>query len=333
MRVPVVAISLVLLHGCGGSDAPAPWQVVGRNLTSALVSVWGTSPDNVFAVGGDAGDGMGPVVEHWNGTTWERLATGQVGNLWWVYGFDGGPVYMGGDGGMVLRFQNNTFTRLTTPGIDTVFGIWGATPDDVWAVGGAIGAASGGFAWRLQGGGDTFVLAPGFPTEVSTDSSVWKMYGRSANDAWMVGTNGLAIRWDGSALTPFHTGTGDLFTVSADAQRFVAVGGSGSATILENTEGTTWTPATSPPNASGLIGVCLVADAGFAVGQLGGVLSRSDDGWKQEQLELAIDESLHSVWIDPSDGVWVVGGSLMALPLTDGIMLYRGSLDLSGGLQ
>lgn len=317
------AAVVAALVGCGSSASTPDWQIVARRQPSALLSIWGTSDRDVYLVGGDANDGRGPAVLHFDGTAWTRLATGQVGNLWWVFGFPGGPIYMGGDGGMILRYQGGQFTRMTvqaTPNTGTVFGIWGASPDDVWAVGGNPGGGSGAFAWRLQG--DTWVAAAGLPVDPARDA-LWKMYGRSASDAWIVGTNGTAVRWDGSALTSANVGGESLFTVHGDASRFVAVGGFGTGKIVENT-GTGWHDA-SPSGAPALIGVCLSAHGDYAVGQEGAVFTRNGASWSAVKLGVVLDESFHSVWVDPSGGVWAVGGQVLTLPLTDGIVVHQGA--------
>lgn len=300
------------------------WQLVAQDLPAALLSVWGTSDSDVWVVGGDAGDG--PTVLHYDGAAWTRLETGEAGNLWWVYGFAGGPVYMGGDGGMLLRYDGDTFTKMTTPGTDTVFGIWGATPDDVWAVGGSETGATNAFAWRLQGGGDTWALAEGFPTEIAETDAMWKVYGRSPDDAWMVGTNGKAVRWDGQALTAANTGSGEsLFTVHADADGFVAVGGFGTAAIREN-DGADWVEGGAPPVPS-LIGVCLDAHGSYAVGTEGTVLRREPGTteWVEEDHGFLLNESFHSVWVSPTGQTWIVGGQVQQFPLIDGIMLHEGT--------
>jgi hypothetical protein len=322
-------ISLLMgltLLGCGGGDS---WQAVERNLPGALLSVWGSSADDVWVVGGDAGDGQGPTVLHWDGTAFHRLATGQTGDLWWVFGFAGGPIFMGGAGGHILKYDNGTFTLMTTPGTDVVFGIWGSSPTDLWAVGGAMGGAQGAFAWRSSGG--DWTVAPGFPQDLATTDALWKVYGRGANDVWMVGTAGKVVHWDGSALTPSSTGVGEsLFTVHADAQRFVTVGGFGTGIILEN-EGAGWVDR-SPKAAQPLVGVCLGPKDGYAVGQYGSVYHRDDSGWAAEDTGILLDESLHSVWIDPSGGVWAAGGQVLTTPLVRGVLLHKGNT-IPGGIQ
>ena len=67
---------------CPQGQPEATWQLVHRDLPGALLSVWGTNASDVWAVGGDARDGAGPLVIHFDGDTWTRVATGKTqGNL------------------------------------------------------------------------------------------------------------------------------------------------------------------------------------------------------------------------------------------------------------
>jgi hypothetical protein len=320
---------------CPSPDEPVVdrWEVVHQGLPGALLSVWGTSSTDVWAVGGDTGDGQGPLVIHFDGATWSRVPTGQTqGNLWWVFGFEGGPIYMGGDGGVILRYENGAFTPMATPGTNTVFGIWGASPDDVWAVGGASDA-TGGFAWRLEG--DAWVDEPTLPDNVELDAALWKLYGRSGDDVWLVGSNGVSLHWDGSTLTQGDTGVGtSLFTVHADAERFVAVGGTASGIIVEYAGGT-WSNTTPNPPPPGLSGVVLDDDgSGVAVGSFGAIYERSVSGeWAEAELDFNIAHTLHGVWLDERGDAWAVGGQVYSLPFDEGLLVHRGSSTIpSGGL-
>lgn len=148
LQVAGLAIVGTLCVGCGERDAKPQetWQVVHQDLAGGLLSVWGTSSNDVWAVGGDP-DGEGPTVLHFDGSKWAALSTGTTGDLSWVFGFDAGPVYMGGEGGTILSYANGKFERMETPSREeTIFGIWGSSPDDVWAVGGRSGGANGAFA-------------------------------------------------------------------------------------------------------------------------------------------------------------------------------------------
>jgi hypothetical protein len=307
------------------------WQIVHRDLPGALLSVWGTRSTDVWAVGGDAQDGSGPMVIHFDGDAWARVPTGETqGNLWWVFGFAGGPMYMGGDGGVILRHEDGVFTRMTTPGTDTVFGIWGANPDDVWAVGGASDS-TGGFAWRLAG--DTWVPEPTLPADVASSAAIWKIFGTGPGDAWLVGSQGVALRWDGTTLTPGVTGVGSsLFTVHAHDGDYTAVGGLASGIIVEH-DGAQWNNVTPDPPPMGLAGVTRGPEGfGVAVGSFGAVYTRSDAGWAPAELGFTVGVNLHGSWIDERGGVWAVGGQTFSPPYNEGALIHRGASITAEGL-
>ncbi len=330
LPLPTRAVALVcLLCACNGEETDptgvggaASWEVVHEDLDGALLSVWGTDTDDIWTVGGDARDGTGPLVLHYDGASWERMETGQTdGDLWWVFGFEGGPVFMGGAGGVILRYEGDTFTVMDTPGTDTVFGIWGASPSDMWAVGGLFDQS--GFAWRLSG--DTWEAEPTLPAAVVTDAAIWKVFGRDSDDVWLVGSDGVSFSWDGATLTQGDTGVGSsLFTVHANDARFVAVGGLATGVIVEN-DGSGWAAPAGAMPAYGVTGVVLDAgDGGVAVGQYGSIYERSAAGWDEVDIEeLSIQRDFHAVWQDPAGGVWAVGGQTASFPLTEGLMIHR----------
>lgn len=327
----LLALLALAASGCGDGDedesAPS-WQVVAPHLDAALLSVWGTSPSDVWAAGADPGDG--PLVLHYDGASWQRLDTGHSGDLWWVFGFAEGPLYFGGTGGTILRWQGGAFERMSTPGTGTVFGIWGASPDELWAVGGAAGGSRGAFAWRLDVESASWRDAPGFPAELSERDALWKVSGQGTSDVWLVGTGGKLLHWDGTQLTPSFAGIAEsLFTVHASSTRFAAVGGFVSGLLLEREVGqpssAPWIDV-SPPGAQALVGVCLTERGGYAVGQFGYVARRDEQGWREEVTGLPPDpgnRSLHSVWVAPDGGVWAAGGQVAVEPLLDGWLLHK----------
>src|SRR5450432_1141740 len=137
----LTVIGALLLVACHGSDSSDKrdeklnWAWAAQSDAAALLSVHGTSANDVWIAGVD--DGKGPVVLHFDGTAWERRATGVRGNLWWVHATAAGPVFFAGENGLFLRYQDGAFERLKTPalGKDTLYGVWAAAADDVYAVG------------------------------------------------------------------------------------------------------------------------------------------------------------------------------------------------------
>jgi hypothetical protein len=326
----------LLIAACGGGDddgadgGDAAWQVVFENEASALLSVWGSSEADVWVVGGDAGDDLGPAVLHYDGTAWTRIDTGERGvDLWWVYGFEDGPVFMSGSAGTILRYQDGEFEKLETPGASIVFGMWGAAVDDLWAVGGNLGGGSG-FAWRFDGTAWTDTELPGDFTEVDT---VWKVAGVGADEVWMSATAGKTLHWNGTSLdSEIVEGTNaSLTSISGNDERFVAVGGEFDGEIYEHA-GEGWSSTLERGDSELLTGVAVSDDDAYAVGRFGTILRREADGWSEEEGGPLTQENLHAAWIDPAGGVWVVGGEFDLRPTTSGVLLHKGD-PIEGSLQ
>lgn len=324
MRALIASLAVLLsLAACNPN-----WQPVHTGLPAGALSVWGTSARDVYVVGGDLGGGRGPMVLHFDGTEWTRLSTGQdTGNLWWVYGVAPDAVFMVGSGGMVLRYRPDTgrFERMATPGAETLFGVWGSGPRDVWAVGGNIdgtGTAAG-VVWHYDG--NAWQNVADLPGGVGTRSALFKVWGRAANDVWVVGEGGVALHWDGAAWSQVATGaSGRLFTVHGNSREQVAVGGFAAGTIVQG-QGIEWhvAQAEDPPRVNGVF----VPESGepIAVGANGSVLRRRGGVWRTEVVERAAALDFHSVWIDPEGGIWAVGGQVVTAPLSDGIIYHLGA--------
>jgi hypothetical protein len=314
--------------GCGVSDHTelAAWQVVAESSGAALLSVSGTAVDDVWLVGADAG--AGPPVLHWDGTSWSLLDAGVRADLWWVQALAKGSVYVSGSSASVLALRAGVFERLATPGLSqhTVFGVWAASDDDVYAVGSAAGR--NGFVWHFDGGSFVDLALPAeLPLDDNADlPGLFKVWGASPTDVWVVGDRGVVLRGnasDGFRVIP--SGTEErLFTVHGAGGRVLMVGGSGNGFALE-AEGDALVPIT-PPGSSLLQGVS-VSDTGavWTVGLGGNVYSQAAPGseWQATFTDTPV-QSLHSVWLDPGGAVWTVGGNVLTDALDGGLGLRRG---------
>lgn len=323
-------VLVLVLAACGGPDVAASptWRVAVQSPSAALLSVHGTSADDVWMVGAD--DGGGALVLHWDGRSWRREAAPDVAaDLWWVQALASGAVFMGGSAGTVLERRAGALTRLSTPGgvDDTVFGVWAASETDVYAVGSVDGRS--GFIWHFDGQAWLSLALPGgLPLDGDgATPGLFKVWGRSPEDVWVVGDRGVVLRGDASSgFRQIVSGVDErLFTVHGSAERVVMVGGSSNALALEAL-GEAAPSAITPPGAGLLQGVSL-SDAGeiWAVGLGGGIYSRGagSPSWVDE-LALPV-QSLHAVWADPAGGVWAVGGNVLVADLDGGVALHRGS--------
>lgn len=326
---PLLVSLVVALAGC--PEEPEPdFEYVLEDLPGGLLSVHGTSASDVWVAGGADMRGAGlPTLMHYDGDSWTRRDLSSLDltgiDLWWVHAFAADDVMAGGEGGTVLRYDGSTFTRMTTPSTSAtqlVFGIWGASASDVWAVGGVTGGGTG-FVWHFDGSAWSEVMLPaGHP-----GAAVFKVWGLSANDVWFCGLMGTLMHWDGSALSMVTSPTARaLFTVHAIEGEVAVVGGEGTAMVLRGTDGVF--SDVTPRDAEGIMpvrmnGVWLTAPGeGYAVGVYGDILRQREGVWAEEA---ALFDHLHAVWVDPSGGVWAVGGNVVAEPLVEGVVVHRGN--------
>jgi hypothetical protein len=320
-------------------SARPPVDFVLQNLPGALLSISGTTATDVYTVGADANDGSGPMMLHYDGQSWRRLLTGATNTLWWisVTPIDG-DFYLAGDGGLIERYRpsNGQFQIQTTPSsAPTLFGIWGADPTHIWAVGGdLLDPDAGGVVWRYDGSTWSAdpTLADFRPAGVPT---LYKVWGRSTSDVYVSGRNGIVLHFDGAqwSAVPVDAGGIDLsqlplFTIHGNAAQVVASGGFSAGALFELSGGTFENRA--PSLAPQMNGVFLAPDGtGVAVGVAGTVALRDDAGWHLQAPAIQTGLDFHGAWIDPDGGKWAVGGELTT-SLDQGIVAYGGSATISG---
>jgi len=310
------------------SRAPLAWSWVAKSDSAALLSVHGSSANDVWIAGAD--DGKGPVVLHYDGSAWQRLETGVRGDLWWVNATATGQVFFAGASSLLLRYQNGVFERIQTPGLgkDVIYGVWAASASDVYAVGSSAGR--NGFVWHYDGQIFQPVALPeALPQDENHDQpGLFKVWGDAPDSVWLAGARGVLLH--GSARKGFElVRTGDseiLFTVNARGGHVAAVGGGASGLLLDGRAGSLVdrTPASTPL----LQGVWIDdRDQVWAVGVGGTVLRSSSSGYQPQDtgLDFSANESLHSVWVDPTGGVWAVGGDVLTPNLAHGLALHGGA--------
>ncbi len=184
--------------GTTGVSAPMP-----SPSTTTLYGVWGSAPDDVWAVGGDA-LGVGPVdvILHYDGAGWTLVpppaGLPSAGALFKVWGSAADDVFACGQGGVILHYDGLGWSVQPSGTTLALFTIAGSGPNDVWAVGGppAILLRSDGAAWA-----PVPLLGPA--------TALNGVAATSSNDAVVVGLGGIKWRldagawFDESALEPY----------------------------------------------------------------------------------------------------------------------------------
>jgi hypothetical protein len=305
-------------------------QVILQELPAALLSVAGTSATDVYAVGADPDDGKGPFVVHYDGIGWTRLESGASGNLWWisVTPIDG-SFYLSGDGGLILEYdlQTRQFRRHDTPGDALLYGIWGPSENDLWAVGDDKSLDNPrGVIWHFDGVEWSVV-----DTSLIREGGVpvlFKVWGRSAAEVYAVGQEGAILLFDGARWTEVDSPTSRLlFTVHGNEEIVAASGGFIDSVIVEREEsGFVTRPTQGVPQLNGIF---IAPDGGGAAVGIGrSIAYRRDGDWSLHDSVRGDERDYHATWIDPEGGVWTVGGVLTVDPsgrgLDHGLLSYAG---------
>ncbi len=324
-RTTAPAIVLIAgLVGCVTDDqgvAPPGFAGVAEHPEAAFMSVGGTS-EEVWAVGAQPDLLDDAVVLRKRGGEWESIDTGQPHPMWWVHAFEDGPAFIGGGGSTVLRVEGDEIERTPTPPFfgHTIFGLWGASPDDVFAVGGV--ANREGFIWQYDGDDWTVADLPldEFPlTDSGELPALFKVWGRASDDVWVVGDLGIVLHYDGDDWTLVDSETTEtLFTVYGNEDEVFAVGGNAAGVVLRgDRDGFV---QDTPPAAPLLQGLTVDEQDRVWVAGEDGYAARLDGGeWGEVDLGYeAPPQSVHALWSDGEGAIWTAGGEVLSPGLADG---------------
>lgn len=302
----LIACALVALASCP-SPVDDSWQEpFDASAGGWLLSVWG-APDDLWAVGGVPEPSTAIIMHRYEGE-WKSVgAPPGTPLLNWVFGF-GEEIFIAGEGGVVLHRVDGSFETMTTPTEEDLWGVWGSSPSDVWAV-----------------GGDPF--PGGVPTVLHYDGTSWeaietpelmranvfaffKVWGSGPDDVWVVGQRGAVLHYDGTEWTEELIGASvDMISLwGTGPDRIVVVGGRGNGTFYTY-DGSSWQEGEIPLGLPGLNGVW-VDEQIHVVGEQGTIYS-----FDFETREATADESipsaltLHAIFGD-GERLTTVGGNL-----------------------
>ncbi len=332
-RTCVLGLALAgLVGGCGGGSDPGGhgqqvrWQ---QSLDAAgqgwLLSVSGTASD-VYAVGGAPQRGR---LWRLDGSGWseEEVPEG-VPLLNWMHTFADGTHIVAGDHGTILRPQHGVWHRVDTPTDQDLWGVWGASPDDVWAVGGNGRDADAATVLHFVGGAWQVVPLPHM--ERPGVRAFYKVWGTGADNVYMVGQNGAVLHWDGAKLREELVGTSrDLISLwGTSADNIVMVGGRSNG-VLVRWDGQKWRSFSLAP-LPGVNGVWLEsAKRGWISGNSGTIARVKLPADAAEPPSVSAVETgtrleMHAVFGVGAGSVYSVGGNFQQPQGPyDGIALQR----------
>lgn len=307
---------------CAASKFGGPsgaWEIIcdGEPL-GQLLSVWGSSADDVYFVGGvpgpSGGDGR-TVVWHFDGRTISQLEVPGTERAWWVYGTDADHVWVVGERGLGLeRINRGPFVPFDTGTSQTIFGIWGATPEQLYFASGDFVSATGrGQLHERTSSGVRVVSDPDLAA--FEGRALFKVWGTSANDVFASGELGAVFHFDGTSWARMVTPDDrtPLLTLSGIGPSEVyAVGGRGVGALWRY-DGSEWRDAAPMSEFPGLMGVSASLEAPLMVSGEGGTLAELVGGLlRSEEVITENGFPIHAVWTDEGGGRWAVGGNLFA---------------------
>ncbi len=191
-------VLLTVLTACGRFDPvdekcyrpDEPWTRVAMDPDLFLDAIWGSGPDDVWAVGGG--------ILRWQGDAWKKVPSPTTTTLEGIWGSGPNDVWAAGCAGTIIRWDGTEWSKVNSGTSDwkwneCFYGIGGSGPNDVWAVGDNGRALHwNGMVWKtFTAGTETFF-------EVSSNQP---------NDALLVGGKGQLAHWDGTELRTESSGT------------------------------------------------------------------------------------------------------------------------------
>ncbi len=338
-------LAMVILAGCPGphpvdpvldagdaadSSSDPSWQVVLQRLDGTLLSIWGPSPNDVYAVGGPRGNTpYKALVMHFDGTQWKRLDANNTDTYWWVHGSSATDIWLTGENGRITHWDGASFKDYTSGTTATIFGAWAASATDAWAVGGTPEGGTGAANDVLLHWDGT--IWSNSPLPRALGRTYFKVWGTGPDNVYAVGEAGTIWHrtqgvWKlesdppvahGTLLTVHGCGPNDVYAVgSRDVLRW---------------DGATW--RSEPVQLLNDVNGVSCANSGqVAIVGTGGLKQRRVEGTWYDDFGTKPYSDLHGAWIDQAGGIWAVGGSFVAAPqpgvTRDGVIAHYGRVPI-----
>lgn len=242
-----------------------------ENPPSSTVALWGSAPDDVFAI-----DNGGARIQHYDGQTWTPMNTPSSTGLRALWGSGPRNVFAAGDSGTILHFDGQAWTQMPeVPTGASVRALWGPTPDEAFA------ACDDGSILQLRDGRWTVSRVAAAGTQLNG------LWGASPRDVFAVGrqegtdgTPGFVLHFDGLGWeeSEAEIEEGLLAVWGTSPVSVFAAGDSGDIFFHEGTSWIPMLPHQGKPVVQSLWGSG--PNSIFGVGPQGTVLYFNGEQWR-----------------------------------------------------
>ncbi len=258
------------------------WSAVQTGIPRDVHGLWGTSAQNLWAVGAKG------LIAHGKAQAWFPQYAPVDVDLNAVWGTSETHATVVGDGGEIVTFNGTVWTQEESPTTADLFGVWGTSEDHMIAVGDGIVLQRDVDGWQVldspgvllhavwgltagewfttgedgvlrrysDGGWTTFEVAPG--------TALRSISGTSSNDLWLAGDQGTVLRFDGVQAEQQDVPTTETLQaiVAGPTGQVFAVGNRG---VLLRFDGNGWTHEQAPKYGGDLRAVWAWGEAATAV--------------------------------------------------------------------
>ena len=272
------------------------WTAQTSGTGSYLSDIWGTGPNDVYAVGSS-----GAIVHSKNGVSWTPFfnspTTADLNSVW---GSSMSDVYVVGASGGIWRTadQGGTWTKQSSGTSANLYRVWGSGGGDIFVVGSAgtiLHTTDSGTTWK--------------PLTSGTAQDLFAVWGPGQNDVYAAGTSGVVLHSGGGAWSVQHSSNINdrLTTISGTSMTNVFTANPG--LLFQSTGNGTWVDVKGRLNRAGIYRLWSYGDSIWGVEGISGtsIYQSLDDGTTWSQLPTMSAAALDGIWGTSPTNIYVVG--------------------------
>ena len=250
-----------------------------------LNDMWGTSENNVYAVGNNG------AVVHYDGITLTKITTIAQKNLNSIWGSSENDIYATGEYGTFIHYDGNNWKQVNTGFYDNFFNVWGLSSNSVYA-----SITSGRY---FHYNGSTWTLK-----FLGFNDIILDMWGTDDNNLFAVTSLGAIIHYNGSEWSIMSEANGTLNTIwGIDSNNIYAAGYNGKILHYDGNNWSLMENGISDQNILKILGTS--SNNIYAVSEEK-VLYYNGSTWSEITIDIN-NKKLGGLWLDPENHIFVCG--------------------------